>query len=143
MQHLSLLAGPSHTSCQEFSGDVGSSLATQIGRFDVENLRSKSPEIYHDFQKFSGKNPGIYRDFQKFPGENPGIYHDFQKLSGKNPGTYHDLLKFSGENPGIHHEFQMLGLPLTIIWSSRFRNVVVFTFWGSWLSPCGAVLGGL
>ena len=26
------------TSCQELSGDVGSSLATQIGRFDVENL---------------------------------------------------------------------------------------------------------
>ena len=28
------------TSCQELSGDVGSSLATQIGRFDVENLES-------------------------------------------------------------------------------------------------------
>ena len=32
----------------------------QIGRFDVENLGSKNPEIYHDFLPFSGENPGSY-----------------------------------------------------------------------------------
>ena len=53
-------SGLSHTSFQELSGDVGSCLAPQIGRFDVENLDSKNPEICHDFLPFSGKHPESY-----------------------------------------------------------------------------------
>ena len=70
-------SGLSHTSFQELSGDVGSCLAPQIGRFDVENLDSKNPEIYHDFLPFSGKNPGSYHVFRTFPGANPEFCHVF------------------------------------------------------------------
>ena len=38
-------SGLSHAHFQELSGDVGSCLAPQIGRFDVENLDSKNPKI--------------------------------------------------------------------------------------------------
>ena len=70
-------SGLSRTSFQELSGDVGSCLAPQIGRFDVENLDSKNPEIYHDFLPFSGKNPESYHVFRTFPGANPEFCHVF------------------------------------------------------------------
>ena len=74
---LQQFSGLSHTSFQELSGDVGSCLAPQIGRFDVENLDSKNPEIYHDFLPFSGKNPESYHVFRTFPGANPEFCHVF------------------------------------------------------------------
>ena len=98
--------GLSHTPFQELSGDVGSCLAPQIGRFDVENLDSKNPEIYHDFLQFSGKNPGSYHVFRTFPGANPEFCHVFLPFSGKNSQICHVLLTFSGENLRIFHDFQ-------------------------------------
>ena len=74
---LQQFSGLSHTSFQEMSGDVGSCLAPQIGRFDVENLDSKNPEIYHDFLPFSGKNPESYHVFRTFPGANLEFCHVF------------------------------------------------------------------
>ena len=95
-----------HTPFQELLGDVGSCLAPQIGRLDVENLDSKNPEIYHDFLQFSGKNPVSYHVFRTFPGANPDFCHVFLPFSGKNSQTCHVLLTFSGENPLIFHDFQ-------------------------------------
>ena len=99
-------SGLSHTPFQELSGDVGSCLAPQIGRFDVENLDSKNPEIYHDFRQFSGKNPGSYHVFRTFPGANPEFCNVFLPFSGKNSQLCHVLLTFSGENLRIFHDFQ-------------------------------------
>ena len=98
-------SGLSHTPFQELSGDVGSCLAPQIGRFDVENLDSKNPEIYHDFLQFSGKNPGSYHVFRTFPGANP-VLPCFSALFRQEFSNLPCFSDFSGENPRIFHEFQ-------------------------------------
>ena len=98
-------SGLSHTPFQELSGDVGSCLAPQMGRLDVENLDSKDPQIYHDFLQFSGKNPISYHVFRTFPG-NPEFCHVFLPFSGENFQICHVFLTFSGENPHIFHDFQ-------------------------------------
>ena len=90
----------------KLSGDVGSCLAPQIGRFDVENLDSKNPEIYHDFLQFSGENPGSCHVFRTFPGANPEFCHVFLPFSGKNSQICHVLLAFSGDNPRIFCDIQ-------------------------------------
>ena len=99
-------SGLSHTPFQVLSGNVGSCLAPQIGRFDVENLDSKNPEIYHDFLQFWSKYPGSYHVFRTFPGANPEFCHVFLLFSGKHSQICHVLLTFSGENPRIFYDIQ-------------------------------------
>ena len=90
-------------------------LAPQIGRFDVENLDSKNPEIYHDFLQFSGKNPGSYHVFRTFPGANPEFCHVFLPFTGKNSQICHVLRLFQVRIL----EFSMIFRSRLVLWDCR------------------------